>query len=263
MPEPTLALAKDDLEGAIGIFLGYGRGTANGGPAWPTETQAIVTSLRCSGERQFYHPAIEGMLYVWSFLRPVATLTLAQGVSLMQMPDDFGGIEGEITASSPTSRLWETVPLTGDVRPLFARNPTLTGRPRLAAVEPIKGTTPLAGQRSQLYVWPIADADYTLQFAYYVNPNATNGILPYALGGSQHAETLLAAVHAAAELYLDDMRGPRWEYFQERLQASVNMDRKLKPQFLGYNRDRSDYREDDYWHRSRGAWQGFPTITYN
>lgn len=262
MPEPTLALTKDDLEGAIGLYLGYGAGTPNGGPAWTAETQRVVTVLRKSGERQFYYPAIEGQLYSWSFLRPVATLTLASGVSIMVMPDDFGGMEGEITASSPTSRLWETVPLTGDVRPLYARNPTLTGRPRLATVEPIKGTTPLAGQRSQLYVWPVADADYTLQFSYYVNPDAMTGILPYALGGSQHAETLLAAVHAAAELYLDDVREERREYFQERLQASVNADKKLKPQLLGYNRDRSDYREDDYWHRSRN-WQGFPTITYH
>ncbi len=262
MPESTLALTKDDLEGAIGLFLGYGAGTPNGGPAWTAETQRVVTMLRKSGERQFYYPAIDGVLYSWSFLRPVATLTLAQGVSIMTMPDDFGGIEGEITASSPTSRLWETVPLTGDVRPLYARNPTLTGRPRMANVEAIKGTTPLAGQRQQLYVWPIADADYTLQFAYYLLADAMTGILPYALGGSQHAETLLAAVYAAAELTLDDTQDVRQAYFQQRLMASVNADKKLKPQFLGYNRDRSDQR-DSYDHRNRGVWSGFPTITYH
>ncbi len=277
MSQSTLSLKMSDLEGAIGLFLGRGRGTANGDSAWSTQDQSIITGLRNSGERTFYHPAIEGVIYVWSFLRPVATLTLPQAASvfpqanlagaaissILPMPDDFGGIEGELTVSSPTSALWESVPLIADVRPYYARNPTLTGRPRMANVEPIRGTTPSAGQRHQLCVWPAADQAYTLQFAYYINPNAMNGTLPYALGGPQHAETLQAACVAAAELYLDDMRGPRWEYFQERLLASVNMDRKLKPQLLGYNRDRSDMRETSHYGHVRGWWSQWADITFN
>ncbi len=262
--ESTLSLTMSQLESAIGAFLGYGRGPAYNEPVWPAQTQSTVTDLRHSGERQFYHPAIEGMIYVWSFLRPVLTLTIPQGQAVpLPMPDDFGGFEGEITASSLTSLLWETVPLIADVRPYYAKNPTLTGRPRLAAVEPIRGTTPDRGQRQQLYVWPIPDQTYQLQCPSYVNPDAMNGILPYALGGMQHAETLQAACIASAELYLDDMAGPRSEYFQQRLQASVNMDRKLKPQLLGYNRDRSDMREvGGYGPRARD-WGDFATITFN
>ncbi len=264
MAEPTLNLKLTDLESAIGEFLGYGLGAANGGPAWTTDQQSKITRMRNSGERQFYHPAIDGVIYVWSFLRPFARLTLPAGVNTLPMPDDFGGIEGEITATNLGSLLWETVPQIADVRPLYARNPTLTGRPRMCDVEPIKGSTPAASTRHQLYVWPSPDQDYQLQLQYYVNPNAMNGVLPYALGGPQHAETLQAACIAAAELYLDDAPGPRAAYFQERLMASVNMDKKLRPQLLGYNRDRSDMVEIQPYgaYPARGWNQPFVEITY-
>lgn len=262
--ESTLSLRMSDLEGAIGDYLGYGRGAANGDQAWTTSTQRDITFLRNSGERQFYYPMIEGQMYKWSFLRPILTLTIPQGQKVpLPMPDDFGGIEGEIVASNLKSLLWETVPLIADVRSYYARNPTLTGRPRLAVVESIKGTTTNTGQRQQLYVWPIPDQDYQLQMQSYVHPGAMNGTLPYALGGPQHAETLQAAVIAAAELYRDDVAGIRSDYFQQRLQASVNEDRKLKPQLLGYNRDRSDMREVHGWGPRARDWGNFAGITFN
>jgi hypothetical protein len=60
---------------------------------------------------------------------------------------------------------------------------------------------------------------------------------PYPLGGMNHAETILYACLAAAELQKDDDRGPRWETFKELLIASIDMDRRGRPDNIGYNGD--------------------------
>jgi hypothetical protein len=92
-------------------------------------------------------------------------------------------------------------------------------------------------------VWPFADEDYTVEFTYYLIPDALSGAAPYAYGGAAHAETILASCKAAAERDLDDITdGPQMRNFRERLAASVAHDRRFKPQHLGYNADRSDRR---------------------
>ena len=65
------------------------------------------------------------------------------------------------------------------------------------AVRPLKGTTLTAGQRFDLYVFPIADQEYTLNLRYYVLLNDLTTARPYPYGGMTHAETILAGVRAA------------------------------------------------------------------
>jgi hypothetical protein len=253
MAEPSLALAITDLESEIGLFLGWGRGTNGGDPAWSSSQQATITSIRKSGERQFYFPPpidASGSSYDWSFLKPVATLTIAQSNVLLPLPDDFGGMEGQITLTATTTIVWYPIEFVGvgRVYKQAAEYPTTTGRPILCCQEPIKGTTANAGQRFRLRFWPIPDQAYTIQFAYYVNPDASTGDRPYVYGGAQHAETILASCLAVAEERLDDQIGPRNEAWMRRLAASIAKDRQSKPQKLGYNRDNSDLRLG-YWDR--------------
>ncbi len=121
--------------------------------------------------------------------------------------------------------------------------PERVGRPELAALQPLKGTGHNKGQRFQLYVWPTADADYGLSFTYYVNPDALTDSFPHHMGGMAHGETVLESCLAVAEQRLDDKSNVHSMKFRERLAASVSLDRRSKPQSLGYNRDRSDLRE--------------------
>lgn len=239
MAESTLTAAFKDLTGDVGFFLGHGRGADNGETAWTTSEQAAVDRCVKGGLRNFYFCG-----YDWSFLRPVATLTLASGAQTLPLPDDFGGIEGQLTVSVSGSSGFFPIPVTGDVRRHYALNPSATGCPEMACIDPLKTTTGTQGQRFQLFVYPEADQAYTLEFGYYINPDYLNGAFPYAYGGPQHAETLLESCLAVAEKLLDDAMSVHAFEFDKRLAVSMDIDRRQKPQKLGYNGDRSDGK---YW----------------
>lgn len=266
--ESTLSLQKSDLESEIGIFLGFGGGTNAGDTAWSTSQQAAITRIRKSGERQFYYPpVVEGQagVYDWSFLKPVLTLQLDSGSSTMDLPDDFGGFEGRLVISDGTNNgsFWP-VDLTGVGRVLQeqARYPTATGRPQLAAEQWIKGTSLAGGQRAQVIFYPITDQAYTIKFQYYLQPAALSDSFPYCYGGGMHAETILESCLAIAEQRLDDAGAIHSAKFQERLMASIALDRKNKPQWLGYNGDRSDWGWNDWFDRRQQTNVTFNGVQY-
>lgn len=247
MAESTLSLALTELQGDVGFFLGFGRGLGTSGdPTWTTQQQASVTSCMKSGLRQFYFPppvAGETSSYDWSFTKPIGTLILPLNAQSITLPDDFGGIDGQITVQGSNVALnpWPlSIMNEGTLRQYYALTPTRTGRPLAAAVVPLKQTTVASGQRFQLNIFPIADQAYTLLFPYYISPDALTTGNPFPLGGLQHAETVREACLMAAENFLDDAAQIHHQKFMERLAASVNMDRRLKAQLTGYNGDNSD-----------------------
>ena len=211
-----------------------------------------------SGLRRFYYPSPP---YNWSFLKPFVTLTLAAGAYTLTLPDDFAGMDGRISVATATNG-W-ACPLDlenpGKVEMLHAENPTTTGRPRVVAIIPIKGTAATQGQLQQLYFYPIADASYLLTFCYYYNPDYLVTLAPYALGGGEHSETIMEWCMAVFEERYDGMmQGPHAMAFAQRMQASIALDRRKKPQVLGVNTDLSD----DYARSVR--WEAdLPSVTYN
>lgn len=265
MAESTLSLTLNDLSAEVGLFLGWGRGATlpYTDPAWTTQQQAAITSAVNSGLRQFYFPPPlhDGEApYDWSFLKPVATLSLPASSVTVPLPDDFGGFEGRIVITTQPSSSWWPVDLTGvgRVYEQQAKLPSTTGRPQMACEEPLKGTTGTQGQRFQLRFWPIPDQAYTLQFQYYLLPDALSPPFPYIYGGASHAETILASCKWAAERDLDDMAGgPQAQNFMMRLAASIGVDRKFKPQNFGYARDNSDWRHGNIY----DPWREWARIT--
>lgn len=198
--------------------------------------------------------------YDWSFLHPTASVTLVAGQSTLPLPDDFGGIEGRISVTFGGQGCFAPVDEIGEglVRQAYSENPAATGRPMGVSVQQLKGTTVNSGQRSQLYVFPNPDSPYVLSFQYYLLPDATDGTRPYAYGGANHTETILESCLSIAEERLDDMQGVHHSKWLERLMASIVADRKMKPQKIGYNRDRSDQIRN--WPRTN---HGFAPITIN
>lgn len=252
MAESTLSLTIDDLRGEVGLFLGWGRGTPSGDEAWTSAKAAAINSCVKSGLRQFYYPPpVEGQenAYDWSFLRPTATFTIPTATSSLALPDDFGGIEGDIAVSSSGTSMFRPLAVYGEgtVRQRFSELPNTTGRPQMAALCPVKGTGMDHGTRHTLLVWPTSDAAYTLSLRYYVNANYLDSGFPYHMGGTQHAETVLESCLAIAEQRLDDTSAVHSAKFMQRLLASISADRKLKPQKLGYNGDNSDLRNRLGW----------------
>ncbi len=243
--ESTLSLKYADLVGEVGLFLGYGRGEAFGDQKWTTSQKAAIDSCVKSGLRQFYFPpplSQTGVSYDWSFLKPTVTASLASGLDAMALPDDFGGLEGEVTVLAAGSQVYAPVALTGEgmIRELYSADPTKTGRPERVAIRPLKGTSVGKGQRFDLFVFPTADQAYTLQFQYYILPDYLSDAFPHTYGGMAHAETILESCLSIAEQRLDDRATVHSMKFQERLAASISLDRRNKPQKLGYNRDLSD-----------------------
>lgn len=261
--ESSLTAAYNEIAGEVGLFLGYGRGAANGDVPWTSFQQANIDSAVRSGLRQFYFPPpVQGVTdssYDWSFLKPTATVDFPVNAKTIPMPDDFGGFEGEITLQSTSGNYWWTVELRneGQIRQMYALTPNFSGRPLMAALQPLKGTTGTQGQRWQLYLFPAADTDYTLQFQYYILPDYLSGAFPYAYGGMAHVETIIESCLEAAERKLDDAATVHAQKFQERLQASISLDRRSKPQALGYNHDRSDNRG---WRREWNHYQDHITV---
>lgn len=265
MAESTLSLAYNDFISKVGTFLGWGRGAIFGETAYTTQQQALLDDCVASGIRQFYfppplHPG--GATYSWSFLKPVATLDFPTGVQTIQLPEDFGGIEGEITILSTSSN---TVPWPvrvfneASVREEYAKCPDATGPPIMAALQSLKGVTKFSSSRMQMFLYPMADQAYQIQFQYYILPDYLTGNAPYVYGGAQHVETILESCLAIAEQRIDDMAGLHSGKFMERLSASVGMDGKNKAAVIGYNGDRSDSRSRLPWFRNI-QWGG---CTYN
>lgn len=230
----TLNAAFKDLRGGVGHFLGYGRGVDFGDAVWQSRQQTNIDQCIKGGMRKLYYCG-----YDWSFLKPWTSVTLASGAQTVSLPNDFGGLEGPTVVVSASGESGHCpVPVTGDVRHLYAKDPSATGRPQCVAQDPLKGSSQEHGPKVQLMVFPEADQAYTLQFAYYLNPVFLSGSQPYAYGGPMHAETLLQACKATAEIDIDGLhQGPQFNEFMRLLEVSKRVDARLKPSLLGYNGD--------------------------
>lgn len=253
MPESTLSLSHYDLEAEVADFLGFGRGTQFGETAWSTRQQKTITECVKSGLRFFYFPTpLPGDQSPpdWSFMRPTGRVTLVSGEDSVMMPDDFGGLEGVLRLID-SGRYGPIIIQTNEQAVSRRRDqfPDVTGQPLECAIRISKTTSLYKGQRAELLVYPEADQDYTVEFQYYFLPDSLSVSFPYALGGTTHSETIKAAVKAAAEVYQDNERGPMWEMFQDRMRASVGLDRRNKSQTVGYNSD-PGYNRGQY----RGRW---------
>ncbi len=207
------------------------------------------------------------MSHDWSFLHPEAELVLPSGGQTLPLPDDFRALDREGVVSVSTLQIAPaSIQLVSDgfIRQRYNDWPSVTGRPEYVAVQPLKGTTPTAGQRFQLFFYPASDQEYTIRFDYEINPDCLTGALPFCYGGAQHSGTILQACLAAAERDLDNIgNGPNEQHYLMLLDASISADRDLKAGYLGRNGDNSD---DRFQRRRRSGFQGqysyFTGVTY-
>ena len=208
-----------------------------------TEANLIdVEIIVKSALRHFYFTGprteLNGAPYEWRFLKPTIEFPIESGDRDIQMPDDFGGILGPVEFKSGDNA-WGSVkvvePQDIDHFRGLSTTDTVSSWPRYVSIRPLKHEQ-TDGQRKQMSIWPEANSSYTLRFAFNVLPENLTAIREYPYGGAQHAETILAAVNAFAEKKLDDEMDTHWNYYQERLAASVAIDsRANRAEYLGYN----------------------------
>ena len=253
--ESTLALQLSDLREEVGQYLGFQRDYS----VLDAGQQAQVSSTISAGLRQFYFPPVlEGDMisHRWSFLTPSATLTVEDDKADYDLPDDFGGLEGEFTYAADAG-LYQPICRVGvgDISSLRQGASLSTGAPQKVALRP-KKSDGTAGQRFAVEFWPTPDAEYVLSYRYRVMPSALSATNPHPYGGASHSETILESCLAVAESRIQDEQGNHKQAFLERLRASVALDqRDFRPDYYGYNanRQRAVYRRH----------QGQTFATYN
>lgn len=238
MAESTLNLSKSELEIEVSVHAGFGP-TVDTDSLSAEQLRRIASSIK-TGLSYFYFPAG----YEWSFLKPVASLTLAEGETVVALPDDFNWLNDKIipASSGGSSQFAIQVRGEGEVLELFAGLPNVTARPAVCCVQALRGTQVNESSRSQLLIYPTADQDYTLQVPYSIIPEMLTDQAPYFYGGANHAQTIKAACKFAYSEAWDGMAMSQefGQSFQRMMQMSIEQDRKRKPSNFGYNGDGSD-----------------------
>jgi len=180
---------------------------------------------------------------------------------IFDLPDDFGGIDGNVTFDA--GRRKGFVQQTNEARiRMLASNSTAVRAPEVYAVRPRSWPDGSAtGTRHEMLVWPWPDQAYVVEYPYKVLPNKLGSATYVPLGGAQHGEAIRCSCLAVAEQYAvterTDYRTRQWP---AALAASVLRDRQDMGANLGYNRDLSG---DDGVRWSLRRWDETTITTVN
>lgn len=226
MPDSNLSLTYDELRQRIGKERGHGTDIER----WSDSEKENIEFIIKDALRTFY----SGSGYEWSFLKPLAELTIANGTTSLVLPADFGFLIGNIYFDEPAF----STPLmvVGDVQDILRmrQQSETSGRPSIAAFSVMGAPGQTHNQRQTLEFWPEASDSYDLVCRYSVLPDALSSTSQYCYGGQMHAETIKEACLAASEKF-DGVQGLHSQLYMQCLNASITNDRKLKPQSLGMN----------------------------
>lgn len=180
--------------------------------------------------------------------------------SLFALPDHFGSITGPMQFD-PTTNDFGEIQVTSDImlRRLRMGSSDSTGRPYAAAIVPrAAGAGDVSGvgpQRFDLLMFPKPDGNYLLTYSYRYNPDVITSVLPYALGGSAHSQTIEQAIYAAWETKIKGVQnGPEYAAFLQMLATSISIDKRNEPTNIGSSNVGST---------RPGRFQYLPTFTVN
>lgn len=226
----------------VGRRLGYGGNQ----DAWTREQREVADAVVQRGVRRFYTPQpLEGETYAheWSFLRPIRPIVTVANQYAYDLPADFAMLDGPMTFAPDQSVLYQPIELVSIYEVNRRRQETSsTGRPTLVAL--VAGETP---RSYQIHFWLTPDTAYTIWYPSKVSPLDLSDDNPMPFGGNEHAQTILEACLAEAEVERGVKESVHEPRFKERLFASVSHDRKVgSPPTLGRNVDRSDRLDESY-----------------
>lgn len=181
------------------------------------------------GLNRFYFPpgtpVAEGATkppHRWSFLSPIASLSITAGVSTYDLPADFREIAGPLRFPAGSGR--RSISQI-DEKTIAARvaSDATQGIPTEFAIRP-KASTGSDHQTWEIILSPTPSVTTTLTYPYARNPAPLTTTSPYPYGGVEHAET----IHASCMCVIaegTDQYGASFNVFLERLTASVAADK--------------------------------------
>ena len=215
------------LRREVGGYLGKGYSQ----DGWDSEIIGKVDSIVQSGVMQFYYPPPlpqqnehkpANLAHQWSFLTPLAPMTMVVGKKTYDLPSDFSGVIGDFTYQSGTGTQRITVVDETQLRQLLASD-ARDGDPKYCAIRP-KRSDGSVSQQYEVLFYPTPNTARVLEYRYSVAPSPLTTDKPWPLCGKQHAETLLQSCLAVAEERELKIAGAATAKFLERLSASIRLD---------------------------------------
>ncbi len=252
-----------NLRRDVGLFADYG-------PASQAQThiqdKRIDAAIQ-SGYRWFIHPmiipSIKPYVHEWSFLRPVASLTVDPDDGVTPAPPaNFASVFGGLTYKDNYNgdSVVEVVGVEA-IKRLQNESNNQTGRPLKCAFMTVLSMVDGVNTRTyEIIFWPEINAPYTFEFQYNIDPFplTNDSIVPF--GSPIHAETIKYACLAAAELDIKGVSGgPMFQQFAKLLEGSISFDeRATSPQIIGYNGDglHGRHRFSRHCHRNSTTYEG-------
>lgn len=155
------------------------------------------------------------------------------------LPADFGYLINEEFSYEPPTSMQPRMRVVseGDIRTYRQLTSySASTYPYCCAVR-AKANVAATGTRSQILFWPSVSQSAILTYKYFSRPNTTaigaTGT-EYVDGISDHSQTVMASVRAAAELSYDGQRGVHWQNFMSCLESSIQTDKQQnRPLTLG------------------------------
>jgi hypothetical protein len=227
---------------AMADYLGWTRNGEGDGLEWSSIEKHRLDDIIESGYLQLLYPPIlpnETTAHRWSFLRPTETFHTVASDYLYDMPSTFGAPVGDMhyDEDEDVSRVIR------QVSPgLIDRQRSVNdaeGRPSMFALRP-KSVDQSLPQVTECMLYPTPDDAYGIVYHFDVRVEPLSDTNLYPLGGQAISEALLQSCRdIAAQRYRDEPGSREHDLFIQRLQASVEFDRRNSPEVLGYNRDGS------------------------
>lgn len=245
----TLVLDFDDLSAKVGQHIGYGRTSGN----WTTEQEAVITEIVNAGYRQVLSPPTapgERRPHLWSFLIKTDTQQFTADDYDYGLDDDVGGIVGNMTYI-PDDNISNTVRVVSQLQweAAYQYNDS-SGVPDKVAIFPTSHAGTAEYDREMRF-HPVPDSTYTVNYRYYWLAPKLDSSNKYPGFGPEHADLLLQSCLDKAEQWVEDTVGQHHQLFLERLAASVALDRRVAPHYLGYASDPSVSQEMYGRHQGR------------
>ncbi|TXH51856.1 MAG: hypothetical protein E6Q97_17400 [Desulfurellales bacterium] len=282
MPSPVIQTPYGSYRyflAEIGEVMGFGRSVGS----WDHEQFAQASSILSRGLFQFYFapslPTAENQRPkpppAWSFLFPVATLSLTADTATYDLPFDFSGSMKDLVYSSQNDSWRVTVVSPEKLRQVKDKGSledldidvldhetqrsnqdgtaAPTGLPVVCCVEPINQSG-LTRQRYQITFYPTPHKAITLTYRYQIAPDELSDTNIWPLGTTVHTETILASCLDVIHKRYQKGTPSAPAIFMERLAASIAHDANVGAQtgdiFPVLNANRGDL-TIDYFHLQR------------
>jgi len=199
---------------------------------WTPDDDEDIEQILRTGLRQFYFPRVltelgERTPHMWTFLKPVDTLTTVADTGEYGLDANYGGVEGSIYFENDDAFDPICKTSVGEVEVARQNAGGSAGTPLVYAVRP-KTSDYTGEQNYEIIFGPVPDQVFTLTYYPIVLLDRLTATKNHPWGGAQHAETIKESCLAAAERFKRDMSGQHQQLFDRFLVASIGMDRRLQ-----------------------------------